>query len=597
MDSNQIRESFLSFFKEKGHKIIPSSSLIPDDPSVLLTTAGMQQFKKYFTDELDAEKDFGTKNVVSIQKCFRTSDIDEVGDESHLTFFEMLGNFSFGGYWKKEAIEYAYEFITKELGLKIDYVSVFEGDKDIPADIESEEIWKSLGIKNIKKFGRKDNFWGPTGNEGPCGPTTEIYINGIEIWNLVFNEYYCGKDKRLIPLKTKSVDTGMGLERLAMVVQKKPTIFETDLFLPIIQKIKSLSKKKDIRTERIIADHLRAAIFILGNNKAIMPSNIGQGYILRRLIRRVVRRAKSLGIEGIFSQEIIKVIIENYKDNYYELEKNKNFMIKQLAEEKKKFQKPLDWVEQYRIDLAEAVNHNIIKEIKNVPILLSPEVASGKYIYENYQTYGVPPDLSTKVIQEMGLQFNKEEFEEAFKKHQEISRAGVKKKFGGHGLVLDTGELKAGNEEEKQKVIRLHTATHLLHQALRDVLGSEVSQRGSDITLERTRFDFLFPRKMTSEEIKKVEDIVNKKIKENLTVNSEEILKEEAKKTGALHFFKGKYPDKVKIYYTGDSLESAYSKEFCGGPHVLNTGEIGKFKITKEESSSAGIRRIRAIIS
>jgi alanyl-tRNA synthetase len=566
MDSNQIRQSFLSFFEKKGHKVIPSSSLIPDDPSVLLTTAGMQQFKKYFTGELDAEKDFGANNVCSVQKCFRTSDIDEVGDESHLTFFEMLGNFSFGGYWKKEAIEYAHEFITEELKLEIDFVSVFEGDKEAPADLESEEIWKSLGVENIKKFGREDNFWGPTGSEGPCGPTTEIYVKtvagkSVEIWNLVFNEYYCDKDKKLSPSKIKGVDTGMGLERLAMIVQKRKNIFETDLFAPIISLLPG-----DLFdwAKRIIADHSRAAVFLIADG--IIPSNKEQGYVLRRLLRRMLVQLYSCGANFI---EPISKIIDLYggRRNF-----NGKHIFETIEEEADKFKKSLSAGR---------------KELERLDSIGAAEA------FRLYESFGLPFEAIKDLSKEKAKNLTREDFDKEFEKHREISRAGAEKKFGGHGLILDTGELKAGNDGEKLKTIRLHTATHLLHQALRDVLGNEASQRGSDITAERARFDFVFPRKMTEGEIKKVEEIVNGKIKEALPVNFKEMPKEEAEKIGALKFFKGNYPDIVKIYYIGDSIENAYSKEFCGGPHVSNTKEIGEFKIAKEESSGAGIRRIR----
>jgi alanyl-tRNA synthetase len=576
MDSNRIRQAFLSFFESKGHKIIPSSSLIPDDPSVLLTTAGMQQFKKYFTGELNAERDFGTKNVCSVQKCFRTSDIDEVGDESHLTFFEMLGNFSFGGYWKKEAIEYAHEFITKELGLVIDFVSVFEGNNEVPADLESEEIWKSLGLKDVRKFGREDNFWGPTGSEGPCGSTTEIYIKtaegkSVEIWNLVFNEFYCDKNKKLSPLEIKSIDTGMGFERLAMAVQKVPTIFETDLFS------RFRHHSDDDRKDRIVADHARAVSFLIFDG--VRPSNKGAGYVLRRLLRRLIFYLSNIGrhSETQWFNQIYNGIEDTYHFVYPNSIPEMNTVVSAVFEEEyAKFNKTL------RIG---------IKELKKIKIV------DAYSAFKIYESYGLPYEIIKEVGVEKAKNLTREDFDKEFEKHQEISRAGAEKKFGGHGLILDTGELKAGSKEEEQKVIRLHTATHLLHQALRDVLGSEVSQCGSDITSERARFDFVFPRKMTEKEIKEAENIVNGKIKESLPVNFREMPKGEAEKSGALKFFKGNYPDAVKVYYVGDSLESAYSKEFCGGPHVSNTEEIGNFKIIKEESSSAGIRRIKAIVS
>ncbi|OGG38935.1 hypothetical protein A2127_00870 [Candidatus Jorgensenbacteria bacterium GWC1_48_12] len=566
MNSEKIRKLFLEFFERKEHAIVPSSSLIPDDPSVLLTTAGMQQFKRHFTGELDPVKDFGSKNTASIQKSFRTSDIDEVGDESHLTFFEMLGNFSFGGYFKKEAIEYAYEFITKEMKLPIDYVSVFKGDDDVPPDKESEKVWRALGVTDVRKFGREDNFWGPTGSEGPCGPTTEVYVRGVEIWNIVFNEYY-SSPRGLEKLKTPGVDTGMGLERLAMVSQNVPTIFETDLFKPLM---KFLPEKLSEKTKRILADHSRGIAFLLSDG--VRPSNKEAGYILRRLIRRLVTHFYLAG-NTIDPQHVFDEVFENYEAFYSEL--NGEVVLEEFNAEKERFEKTLE------IGLRE------LKKTEDLDV---------ERAFNIFSSYGLPYEIIKELGGDKAKKLRREDFDKEFEKHQEISRAGQEKKFGGHGLVLDTGELKAGDGEELKKVTRLHTATHLLNQALREVLGPEVAQRGSDITIERTRFDFTFPRKMTKEEIEKAEKLVNEKIKEDLPVGFKEMSKEEAEKTGALHFFKGKYPDRVKVYYVGKTLESAWSKEFCGGPHVTHTDEIGKFKIIKEEASSAGVRRIRATV-
>lgn len=554
-----------------------SSSLIPDDPSVLLTTAGMQQFKRYFTGELDPMKDFGSKNTASIQKSFRTSDIDEVGDESHLTFFEMLGNFSFGEYFKEEAIEYAHEFITKEMGLVIDYASVFEGDDEVPADKESEKVWRYLGIEDIRKFGRKDNFWGPTGLEGPCGPTTEIYVGGIEVWNIVFNEYYCGPDGRLKKLGNPGVDTGMGFERLAAMAQGTENVFETDLLFPLILKTKELAPRVDERSLRIFVDHSRAAAFLIADG--LLPSNKEAGYILRRLIRRILAYQIKYDIHTNIFPELLEIVSKKYSPHYPEL-KDKDKISRVFEDERFRFQK--------------AIQEGIAEIEKRASKRERIDAQVAFYLYE---TFGLPLELTLELApKELTKNLKREDFEREFKKHQEISRAGQEKKFGGHGLILDTGELKAGNEEELKKVLRLHTATHLLQQALREVLGKEVEQRGSDITAERTRFDFSFRRKMTPEEIKKVEEIVNQKIKEDLPVNFKEMSKSEAMKTGALYFFKEKYPEKVKVYYIGKSLEEAWSKEFCGGPHVSRTGGIGKFKILKEESVAAGVRRIRGTV-
>lgn len=561
----EIRTKFLEYFKSKGHAIVPSASLLPDDPSVLFTTAGMQQFKPYYVGKAEAMRDFKSLNTASIQKCVRTSDIDEVGDESHLTFFEMLGNFSFGGYFKKEAIEYAHEFITKVMNLKIDYVSVFQGEGNIPADDESEQIWKSLNPNIIvKKFGQADNFWGPTGDEGPCGPTTEVYVNGIEIWNVVFNQYYQNKDKSLELLKTPGIDTGMGLERLVMAVQKTPTIFETDLFTPVMN---LLPQTLDMRTKRIISDHTRAIVFMITDG--IQPSNKDQGYVLRRLMRRIIVHEHLLGEGALHFDSLFEIVINEYKAFYPMLDLEK--VIDIFHAEKSKFSKTI---------------RNGLRELERLPSL------DANSAFKLYESYGLPYEILKELGGERAQSLSRDEFDEEFKKHQEKSRAGAEKKFGGHGLILDTGELKAASEEELQKVTRLHTATHLLQAALRKVLGEEVAQAGSDITAERLRFDFSFPRKMTSEEMKQTEAIVNDVIHRDLTVTKQTLPQEEAKKTGALHFFKIKYPEMVDVYSVGD-----FSKEFCGGPHVTHTGEIGTFKIMKEESVSAGVRRIRATVS
>ncbi|HUO75380.1 MAG TPA: alanine--tRNA ligase-related protein [Candidatus Paceibacterota bacterium] len=536
MTHQEIREKFRNFMESHGHTWVASSSLLPDDPSVLFTTAGMQQFKPYYTNPAMAP----AKNVASIQKCVRTSDIDEVGDESHLTFFEMLGNFSFGGYFKDEAIRLAYDFITREMGLTIDYVSVFGGEDTVPADDDSERIWKALDPSiEVRKAGRADNFWGPTGDEGPCGPTTEVYVNGIEIWNIVFNQYFQTKEKELRLLETPGIDTGMGLERLAMVVQGKANIYETDLF----------PNHPTDRAGRIIADHSRAIVALIA--EGLEPSNKDRGYVLRRLIRRIVTLEYMAGRSDVDLGPV------------YE-------------QEKQKFLKTLG---------------TGIKELGRVA-----EVDAA-VAFRLYESYGLPYEVIKDIAGARAGSLTRGAFDEKFKEHQAKSRAGAEKKFGGHGLLLDTGELKAGNPEELQKVTRLHTATHLLHAALREVLGTEVHQAGSDITPERTRFDFTFPRKLTDEEKAAVEEIVNDAIKRDLAVNMVTLPKQEAEGTGALFFFKEKYPDPVNVYYVGPDMLNAFSKEFCGGPHVTHTGEIGRFTITKEESVSAGVRRIRAVIS
>ncbi|KKU39237.1 MAG: Alanine-tRNA ligase [Candidatus Azambacteria bacterium GW2011_GWB2_46_37] len=563
MTSQQIRQKFLEFFEKRGHAIVPSSSLLPDDKSVLLTTAGMQQFKPHFIGQADPVHDFGSRNTASIQKCFRTSDIDEVGDESHLTFFEMLGNFSFGGYFKKEAIEYAREFIVKELGLKIDYVSVFEGDSEVPADIESERIWKSLGVHDVR-----------------------IYINGVEVWNLVFNEYYCLPDKSLKKLERPGVDTGMGLERLAAAAQGMPTIFETDLFAPIMDALKVLSPGKDLdkretRHARIIADHIKGAIFLISDG--VVPSNVEAGYVLRRVLRKSIRYAKLLELPGDWFTVIFTEVAEIYGAAYPKLENYRSEILTAIKNEEEKFAKALEKGTKEFEKLAE--------KAKAAPRDPEHLEISGVDAFALFETYGFPLELTGEMAAEKGIAVDEESFRREFKKHQEISRAGTEKKFGGHGLSVEAGELRAATPEELLKVTRLHTATHLLHQALREILGSHVKQMGSDITPERLRFDFIHPQKMTDEEKKRVEDLVNEKIKEDLPVLMEEMNFEEAIKQGALAFFKEKYPERVKVYSAG-----SFSKEVCGGPHVSRTGEIGKFRIAKEESSSAGVRRIKAMV-
>lgn len=569
MTSQEIRQKFLDYFKKQGHTPVPSSSLLPDDPSVLFTTAGMQQFKPYYVGKADPAKDFGSLNTASVQKCVRTGDIDEVGDERHLTFFEMLGNFSFGGYFKKEAITWAYEFVTKEMGLTIDYVTVFEGEPGVPADEESEQIWKSLDPTiTVKRFSRADNFWGPTGDEGPCGPTTEIYVDGIEIWNVVFNQYYQQKDKTLEPLKTPGIDTGMGLERLVLVKQfpgeaGNKTVFETDLFTSVLQ---LLPVELNTRVQRIIGDHSRAIAFMISDG--MRPSNKDQGYVLRRLMRRIIVHEHLINSAALDFNAIFKAVVDQYGTFYPEL--NYLTVVEVFAAEKEKFSKTLK---------------NGLRELEKLSSI-DAEVA-----FKLYESHGLPYEVIKELGGAKAELLTRDAFDNKFKEHQEKSRAGAEKKFGGHGLILDTGELKAANEEELQKVTRLHTATHLLHAALRKVLGEAVRQAGSDITAERLRFDFAFERKLTPEEISEIEEIVNNAVQEDYTVTKEELPYEEALKTGALSFFKLKYPPKVNVYSVGD-----FSKELCGGPHVGHSGEIGTFKIVKEEGVSAGTRRIRAIV-
>lgn len=572
MTHTEIREQFLKFFTARGHVRVPSSSLLPTDPSVLFTTAGMQQFKPYYTGDADAMKDFGSLNTVSIQKSIRTSDIDEVGDTSHNTFFEMLGNFSFGGYFKREAIAWAHEFITKEIGLVIDYVSVFGGEGDIPADEESVRIWKDVAPDvDIRRFGREDNFWGPTGDEGPCGPTTEIYVDGIEIWNIVFNEFYCDKDGSMNPLKTKGIDTGMGLERLALVSQfpgdASKSIFDTDLLSGVLRLIPDTL---DARVRRIIADHVRASMFLLSDG--VRPSNKEQGYVLRRLMRRAIVH-EHLANGAFDIMDVLRGAVRFYKDFYPELDEAA--ITEAFDAERTKFSGTL---------------RRGLKELDRL------ESVDADTAFRLYESFGLPYEIIKELGAAKAASLTRESFDAKFKEHQEKSRAGAAKKFGGHGLLLDTGELKAADEAELFKVTRLHTATHLLHAALRNVLGAEVKQAGSDITADRLRFDFTFPRKLTDAEKSRVQDMVNEVIDEDLPVNKVTLPIEEAKKTGALFFFKEKYPEEVNVYYVGDAMDTAFSKEFCGGPHVTHTGEIGHIRIGKEESVSAGTRRIRATV-
>ncbi len=581
MLSSELKKKYLEFFKSKQHSIIPSSSLIPEhDPTVLFTTAGMHPLVPY----LIGQKHPSGKRLANLQKCLRTDDIEEIGDSTHLTFFEMLGNWSLGDYFKKEAINYSYEFLTKNLKLdsKRIHVSCFKGDKDAPKDEESAKIWQNLGIpkERIYFFGKKENWWGPAGQTGPCGPDTEMYYDTlkekcskdcmpgcncgkyVEIWNDVFMQYNKIKEGKFIELKQKNVDTGMGLERTTMVLQNKQSVFETDLFQDIIKKIESLSSKKDIMAIRIIADHLRASVFILAER--ISPSNVEHGYILRRLIRRAIRYGHIIGIKDKFTRQLAEIVIKIYKKDYPELEKNKEFILNELEIEEEKFEKTL--INGLRIIQDE------IPKLKN-------KVISKELAFNLFTSFGFPLEMIKEVAKENKLTVDEQGFNELFAKHQEISRKGAEQKF------------KGGLADHSEEVIKMHTATHLLHQALRDVLGNHVRQMGSNITKERLRFDFSNPKALTSEEIKKVQNIVNKKIKEALPVKKLEMKYNDAIKQGAMAFFKEKYPEAVSVYKIGD-----YSMELCGGPHVNNTKEIGSFKIIKEEAVAAGVRRIKAVI-
>lgn len=565
MTSREIREKFLNYFKERGHTIVPSSSLVPeDDPSVLLTTAGMQQFKPYFVGKRDPGKDFGSKNTTSVQKSFRTTDIDEVGDETHLTFFEMLGNFSFGGYFKEEAIQYAHKFITQEMGLEISYVSIFEGDESVGKDVESENIWNTID-ENVEVcvFGREDNFWGPTGDEGPCGPTTEIYVKDakgedVEIWNLVFNQYYCDKEGNLSPLETQGVDTGMGLERLVTVVQKEESVFDTDIFENLMEITRGLTESE--KNARIVADHIRGSTFLISNG--VEPSNTKQGYILRRLIRRAMTKTNNKKIDTNIVSQLVDSVIDQYS-SVYEFRKNED----------------IEYIINTEIEAFTTTLDIGLKELRKIEGDIS-----GKAAFDLYQSYGFPIELTTEIVENEGRKVDEASFQKEFEAHQEISRQGSDKQF------------KGGLADESEETTKLHTAHHLLLAALQEILGEEVKQRGSNITPERLRIDFAFDRKLTDEELQNIENIVNEKIEAGLDVVCKEMPREEAENIGAEMEFGTKYPDEVSVYFIQDEDGNVFSKEFCGGPHVENTKMLGKFRITKEESSSAGVRRIKAVL-
>lgn len=595
MKSEELRKLFLDFFQTKGHRIIPSSSLIPEnDPSVLFTTAGMQQFKYYYTGDKDplVDKHFSlseplnSKNVATCQKCVRTSDIESVGDQSHLTFFEMLGNFSFGGYFKKEAIEYAYEFLHSYLQIPDSriQVTVFKGDENIPRDLETASIWEHLGFSeknhNLQFLDKESNFWGPTGNEGPCGPTTEIYVDGLEVWNLVFNEYYKNADQTLKPLKIKGVDTGMGLERIALVTQypqaKDKTIFETDLFQDLMDYLKQqnfIPGKENLY--RIIADHLKASVFLAACG--VIPSNTQQGYILRRLIRRIVRFAKLLNFRENWVEKAYEIINNKYGAFYPEIQ-NKDEILSVINQEIQKFEITLEkGLKEWQ------------KLINRLPS--NEKHISGKIAFTLYESYGFPLELLEEMAKEINKTVDRQGFEEEFQKHQTVSRLSQEKKFGGHGI----DNIK--DEQEKTKVTQLHTATHLLLAALRKLIDPKIEQKGSDITPERLRLDFPLTRKLTQEELTQIENLINEKIKENLIVRHYETSYQQAINDGALGSFKDRYPEKVTVYeIINPQTQEIFSKEICAGPHVENTSQMGTFKILKEESVGQGLRRIKATL-
>ncbi len=580
MKAIEIRNKYLEFFKKHGHTVIPSAPLIPEnDSSVLFNTAGMQPLVPYLLGEKHPS---GTR-LTDYQKCVRTTDIDEVGDNRHLTYFEMLGNWSLGDYFKEESIQMSFDFLTKELEIPIEklFVTCFKGDEDCPRDEETAKYWKRAGILDghIFFYGKEDNWW-IAGEEGPCGPDTEMFYDTgkpacspncqpscdcgkyVEIWNNVFMEYF--KDKNgYSKLKQKNVDTGLGLERMAMLLQGKETPFEIELFAPIMKKLEELQKIDIIESRRIVAEHLRSSMMIISDGGK--PSNIDRGYILRRLIRRMIRHMNKLQIDLNELSTLIEINVENLSEMYPDLIKNKQLIKDVIIEEKDKFVKTL--------------SHGEREFIKEINKLGDNKKIPGEIVFKLYDTYGFPPEVTKELAQENGYEIDLKEFDELFKKHQEKSRQGADQKF------------KGGLADQSEETVAYHTATHLLNAALKKVLGSDTHQRGSNITADRMRFDFNCDHKLTDDEKKQVEELVNKWISEELPVTVETMSKEEAINSGAECMFIEKYPDEVTVYSIGE-----VSKELCGGPHVKNTNELGRFKIKKEESSSSGVRRIKAIL-
>jgi len=648
--SNELRSLFLKFFQDHGHAVISSASVIPEnDPTVLFTTAGMHPLVPY----LMGEKHPSGTRLTDVQKCIRTGDIEDVGDFSHLTFFQMLGNWSLGDYFKKEMIPWSWEFLTSPdyLGLPKERLafSVFAGDEDCPRDEESAQLWRDCGVADDHIFflPKENNWWGPAGTTGPCGPDTEMFFitdkepcgpdcspacscgRYLEIWNDVFMQYNKNAEGKFEPLSQKNVDTGMGLERTICVLNGKKSVYETDAFTDILAKIAELSGKEygsdDETTKafRIIADHMRTSTFIMGDDRGVSPSNVDQGYVLRRLIRRAVRYGMGIGMPDGFTGEIAKVVIAQFEEVYPELKRNEAFVLEQLALEETRFAKTLRQGEKefekiYNnvqntkgilesilnadnkvalaqelaqtkklrpspdmmpiIEAAKAGDENALVEAVNAR-LSTLSVMDGRSAFKLYDTYGFPIEMTIELATEKGLTVDQNDFAERFKQHQATSQAGAEQRF------------KGGLADHSDQTARLHTATHLMHTALRKVLGPEVAQKGSNITAERLRFDFSFGRKMTAEEIAEVEKLVNEAIAAKAPVVCEEMTVSEAKEQGAIGLFESKYGEKVKVYTMGE-----FSKEICGGPHAENTGDLVSFKIKKEESSSAGVRRIKAVI-
>ncbi len=584
MKAIELRRKYIEYFKRNGHKEIPSAPVVPEnDPTVLFTTAGMHPLVPYLLGEPHPQG----KRLTDYQKCIRTGDIDSVGDPCHLTYFEMMGNWSLGDYFKDESIKMSYNFLKDELGFDMDKISVtvFAGEDGIPRDEEAANAWANMGIPRDRIFylGREDNWWGPAGETGPCGPDTEIFFDTgkpkcsencnpscscgkyLEIWNNVFMQYNKTKDGKYEPLKQKNVDTGLGLERVISLLQGKNNVYETELFADVIAKIQELAKNFNINSARIIADHLRASIFMIIDG--VRPSNVEQGYVLRRLLRRVIRHMRKVEIDPNEISTLVEKFVEIMAEMYPEVPANKDTIIEVIKEEKDKFVKTLEHGEKEFIKNAEKTKAE------------GKEKLDGEVVFRLYDTFGFPPEMTAELAEEKGLKIDMKEFEELFKKHQEISRAGSEAKF------------KGGLADHSEKTTAYHTATHLLHKALQIVLGEHATQKGSNITAERLRFDFMNPQKLTPEELKRVEDIVNEQIQRDLPVTCEEMSLEDAQKSGATGLFVNKYGDKVKVYTIGD-----FSKEICGGPHVDRTGKLGHFKIIKEEAVSAGVRRIKAIL-
>jgi alanyl-tRNA synthetase len=591
MKADELRDMYLRFFKERGHAIIPSASLIPEnDPTVLFTTAGMHPLVPYLMGQSHPEG----KRLADVQKCVRTGDIDEVGDASHCTFFEMLGNWSLGDYFKEEAIAYSYEFLTSKKWLGLDpqrlYFTVFEGDADAPRDEESAGYWKANGVQDSHIFylPKKNNWWGPAGQTGPCGPDTEMFIDTgkpacspdcgpacdcgkyLEIWNDVFMQYNKLADGSYVLLEQKNVDTGMGLDRTACILQGKSSVYETDVFEGIMRVIGELcgarygQDEEMTRAMRIVADHIRCSTFILGDQRGVTPSNVDQGYVLRRLIRRSVRFGMKLGIPQGGLRDIASSVVAQYGSVYPELQQNRETIMRELQLEEERF--------------ARTINHGL-REFDKLAARLTGSVVDGPSAFRLYDTFGFPIELTVELAAERGLTVDTRGFDESFKKHQQISQAGASQRF------------KGGLADASEQTTRLHTATHLLLAALRRVLGDEVFQKGSNITAERLRFDFSFARKMTKEELNEVEKLVNEAIAADLPVVCEEMSIEQARDRGAMGVFDSRYDNVVKVYSV-----PGVSMEICGGPHVKSTGELGAFRIKKEESSSAGVRRIKAVL-